>query len=53
MNVSDSAVLVTQVGKGKYILQAFRGPPPGPSGSDAAACASWMRQQCAVAVNES
>jgi len=36
----------------KYIVQAYRIPPPFPS-EDPAACASWMRQQCRVPANES
>jgi hypothetical protein len=37
----------------KYIIQAFRGPPPFPAASDAAGCSAWMRAQCAVPANES
>ena len=38
---------------GKYYWNAFRGVPAGPSATDTAACASWMRVQCARPANES
>lgn len=37
----------------KYIIQAFRGPPPFPAPFNAASCSEWMRTQCAVPANES
>ena len=48
-----TAALNLLLKKQKYISQAFRGLPAGPNGVDAAACASWMRTQCARPANES
>ena len=37
--------------KQKYIIQAYRGGPPGAPAK--AGCVDWMRQQCAARSNES